>query len=295
MKHFFIVNPAAGKGKTVRIIPEIREFCESHGFSYEIEVTQYPGHATEIAKKQSSAQTLRIYSVGGDGTLNEVLNGMAGSGSSLAVLPCGSGNDFVRSIVGEKIPDDIIPMTIEGTERLIDYAKANDKYFINIMSLGFDAQVAYQTVHFKKLPLISGKMAYILGILSTIINCRNEQMELKTDEDVLTGKCLLIAAGNGRYYGGGVHALPDALIDDSMFDICFVEAMTRLQILRLFPRYMKGLHRTIPGVHLLRSKKVEITLDKPIPFNRDGEIILADKAVLEIFHKSLPFVYPVGF
>ena len=295
MKHFFIVNPAAGKGKTVRIIPEIREFCESHGFSYEIEVTQYPGHATEIAKKQSSAQTLRIYSVGGDGTLNEVLNGMAGSGSSLAVLPCGSGNDFVRSIVGEKIPDDIIPMTIEGTERLIDYAKANDKYFINIMSLGFDAQVAYQTVHFKKLPLISGKMAYILGILSTIINCRNEQMELKTDEDVLTGKCLLIAAGNGRYYGGGVHALPDALIDDSMFDICFVEAMTRLQILRLFPRYMKGLHRTIPGVHLLRSKKVEITLDKPIQFNRDGEIILADKAVLEIFHKSLPFVYPVGF
>ncbi len=295
MKHFFIVNPAAGKGKTIRVIPEIREFCESHDFSYEIEVTQYPGHATEIAKKHSSAQTLRIYSVGGDGTLNEVLNGMAGSGSSLAVLPCGSGNDFVRSIVGEKIPDDIIPMTIEGTERLIDYAKANDKYFINIMSLGFDAQVAYQTVHFKKLPLISGKMAYILGILSTIINCRNEQMELKTDEDVLTGKCLLIAAGNGRYYGGGVHALPDALIDDSMFDICFVEAMTRLQILRLFPRYMKGLHRTIPGVHLLRSKKVEITLDKPIPFNRDGEIILADKAVLEIFHKSLPFVYPVGF
>ncbi len=295
MKHFFIVNPAAGKGKTVKYIPEIQEYCESHGYSHEIVVTEYPGHATEIAKMQSSSQTLRIYSVGGDGTLNEVLNGMAGSGSSLAVLPCGSGNDFIRSIVGEKIPDDIIPKTIEGAERLIDYAKANDKYFINIMSLGFDAQVAYHTVHFKKLPLISGKMAYILGILSTIINCRNEQMELKTDEDVLSGRCLLIAAGNGRYYGGGVHALPDALIGDGMFDICFVEAMTRLQILRLFPKYMKGLHRTIPGVHLLRSKRVEITLDKPIPFNRDGEIILADKAVLEMFHKALPFVFPAGF
>lgn len=295
MKHFFIVNPAAGKGKTVNNIPEIKKYCESHGHSYEIAITEYPGHATEIAKKLSSSQTLRIYSVGGDGTLNEVLNGMAGSGSSLAVLPCGSGNDFIRSIVGEKIPDDIIPKTIEGAERLIDYAKVNDKYFINIMSVGFDAQVAYQTNYFKKLPLISGKIAYILGILSTIINCRNEQMELKTDEGVLTGRCLLIAAGIGKYYGGGVYALPDALIDDGIFDICFVEAKKRLQILRLFPKYMKGLHRTIPGVQLLRSNKVEITMDKSIPLNRDGEIILSEKAVLEMFHKALPFVFPAGF
>jgi len=294
MKHFFIVNPAAGKGKTVKNIPEIRNFCESRGYSYEIAVTEYPGHATEIAKEQSSSQTMRIYSVGGDGTLNEVLNGMAGSGSSLAVLPCGSGNDFIRSIVGEKIPGDIIPRTIDGTERLIDYAKVNDKYFINIMSFGFDAQVAYQTNYFKKLPLISGKIAYILGILSTIIKCRNEQMELKTDNEVLSGRCLLIAAGIGKYYGGGVHALPDAVIDDGIFDICYVEAQSRLRILRLFPKYIKGLHRTISGVHLLRSNKVEIILDKPVPFNRDGEIILADKAVLEMFHKALPFVFPAG-
>lgn len=294
MKHFFIVNPAAGKGKTVKRIPEIQEYCESHGLSYEIVITEYPGHATEIAKEHSSAQTLRFYSVGGDGTLNEVLNGMAGSGSSLAVIPCGSGNDFIRSIVGEKIPDDIIPATIEGAEQLIDYARVNDKYFVNIMSLGFDAEVAYQTGHFKKLPLISGKIAYILGILSTIIICKNEQMELKTDDEVLKGKCLLIAAGSGRYYGGGVHALPDAVIDDGLFDICYVGAMKRLQILRLFPKYMKGIHRSIPGVRLLQSKKVEITLDKPVPFNRDGEIILADKAVLEMFHKSLPFVFPTS-
>lgn len=292
MKHLFIVNPAAGKGRTLKLIPEIKEYCDNHGLIYEIAVTEYPGHATEIANVHSSSQTLRIYSVGGDGTLNEVLNGMVKSGSSLAVIPCGSGNDFIRSIVGEDIPKDIVRLTVEGSERLIDYAMVNDKYFINITSLGFDAEVAFQTIRYKKWPLITGKMAYILGILSTILICKNHPMELKLDHEDLSGKTLLIAVGNGKYYGGGILALPEAEIDDGLFDICYVEAMSRLNILRLFPKYMKGQHNSIKGVHQYRSKKVEIKLTKPLPMNRDGEIILSQNAVFELFPKELPFVFP---
>ncbi len=292
MKHFFIVNPVAGKGKTVKLIPGISEYCKNHSCEYDILTTEYPGHATEIAMQKSSAEPCRIYSVGGDGTLNEVLNGMAGSNSSLGVIPCGSGNDFIKSIVGDNIPDNIMSATIEGTEKLIDYARVNDKYFVNISSVGFDAEVAYQTGHFKKLPLISGKIAYVLGILSTIAVCKNNQMELRVDNEVISGKSLLVAAGIGKYYGGGMHALPDAVIDDGLFDVCHVDAMSRLKILRLFPQFMKGLHRNIKGVHMYKSRKVEIYADKPIPMNRDGEIILTDKAVFEIFPKSLPFIFP---
>lgn len=292
MKHYFIINPVAGKGRSVKLIPDIREYCGNYSYEYEIVTTEYPGHATEIALQKSSADPCRIYSVGGDGTLNEVLNGMAGSSSSLGVIPCGSGNDFIRSIVGDKISDNIIAATIEGTEKFIDYARINDKYFINISSVGFDAEVAYQTGHFKKLPLISGKVAYVLGILSTIVICKNNYMELRLDDEVISGKSLLIAAGIGKYYGGGIHALPDAVIDDGLFDVCHVDAMSRFKILRLFPQYMKGLHLNIKGVHMYKSKKVEILADRPIPVNRDGEIILTDKAVFEIFPKSLPFIFP---
>jgi YegS/Rv2252/BmrU family lipid kinase len=292
MKHLFIINPVAGKGKTVRLIPDITEYCSSRDYSYEIVTTGYPGHATEIAKQKSDEEPCRIYSVGGDGTLNEVLNGMAGSGSSLAVIPGGSGNDFIKSIIGNRIPDNILTATIEGTEKLIDFARVNDKYFINISSVGFDAEVAYQTGHFKKLPLISGKLAYILGILSTIAICKNHHMELILDNEVVSGRSLLIAAGIGKYYGGGVFALPDAEIDDGLFDICHVEAFSRFNILRLFPQYIKGLHKSIKGVHMYRSRKVEIRAEMPIPLNRDGEIILTDKAVFEIFPKSLPIVIP---
>jgi YegS/Rv2252/BmrU family lipid kinase len=292
MKHIFVVNPAAGKGRPLKLVPVIRTYCEELNCTYEIVVTEYPGHATEIAAAKSAAGRCRIYSVGGDGTLNEVLNGLVGSGSSLAVIPSGSGNDFIKSIVGRTIPDDIIPATIKGAEQLIDCAKVNDKYFVNIASVGFDARVAYQTNYFKKLPLISGKTAYILGILNTIIIRSNEYMELKLDDRVISGKTLLIAAGIGKYYGGGIKALPDAVIDDGMFDVCHVEAVPRLRILRLFPQYIKGLHGSIKGVHFYRSRKVEITAKKPIPLNRDGEIVLTREAVFEIFPRSLPFVMP---
>ncbi len=293
MRHLFILNPVAGKGKAMGLLPKIKEYCESNGHDYKIAVTEYPGHATEIARTSSAAQSLRIYSVGGDGTLNEVLNGMAGSGSSLASVPCGSGNDFIRSIVGTDIPKNMIEANIKGTERLIDYASINDKYFINIASLGFDAEVAYQSCRYKKLPFVTGELSYVLGIFTSIIGCKHHRMEIIVDGALTSGKSLLVAVGNGKYYGGGMQALPDAEIDDGLFDICRVEEMNRIKILRLFPKYMKGQHASLEGVHLSRGKKVEITVDKPIPMNLDGEIILAQKATFEMFPKSLPFIFPV--
>lgn len=293
MKHLFILNPVAGKGRTLKLIPEINSCFENRHDEYIIETTKYPGHATEIAASYAAKGTYRIYSVGGDGTLNEVLNGMAGSLCSLAAIPSGSGNDFIKSLNFNSDMKNIITRTVEGEEHLIDYARINDKYFINITSMGFDAQVVRNTVGFKKLPLISGQAAYILGVLATILKCENNFLEIQIDESNIKTKSLLIAVGNGRFYGGGMLAVPDAKIDDGQFDICLIENMGRLKILLLLPKYMKGLHGSIKGVHFHRGKRVEITPLKPIAMNIDGEIDMVSKAVFEIIPKGLRFVVPI--
>jgi YegS/Rv2252/BmrU family lipid kinase len=293
MKHLFIVNPAAGKGKTMKRIPEITTYFQGTDEEYIIEVTKYPGHATEIASEYSSKDDYRIYSVGGDGTLNEVLNGMAKkSGSSLAAIPSGSGNDFIKSIDDSINMKDIIPRTIEGDVRRIDYAKVNDTYFINIASIGFDGQVVYNTQHFKRLPLISGKIAYILGILNTIIVCKKNTLEIKIDETYMKSKTLLIAIGNGKYYGGGIPIVPEAIITDGLFEICHTERMSRLKILHLFPKCMKGQHGGIKGVNFYKGKKVEIKSETPIVMNTDGEISFVNEAIFEIIPHGLNFIFP---
>lgn len=293
MRHIFILNPVAGKSKTLKLIPDIHDYFCGRNEEYVIETTEYPGHATEIAARYSSGEDCRIYSVGGDGTLNEVLNGMAGSGSSLAAIPGGSGNDFIKSVSPASHFKNMIKSVVEGEERLIDLAKVNDKYFVNITSLGFDAQVVYKTLNYKKIPLISGKMAYMLGIFTSIMKCESHDMQIVIDGKPQKTKTLLIAIGNGKYYGGGMLALPDADINDGLLEICLVEEMKRLRILHLFPRYMKGLHKSIPGVHFFRAKSVEIIPARSVPMNLDGEVSMADKAVFSIIKDGLKFVVPV--
>ena len=294
MKHLFILNPAAGKGKTLKLLPAIKAYFAASEEDYAIEVTKYPCHATEIAAAYSSKETCRIYSVGGDGTLNEILNGMAGSGSSLGVIPAGSGNDFIKSIAPDSDLKSIIARTVEGTAKPIDIARVNDKFFINIASLGFDAQVAHTTQHFKKLPLITGKMAYILGILTTILQRKSNLLEIRIDDRFIKNDTLLIAIGNGKYYGGGILAVPEAEITDGLFDICLVDNISRMKILHLFPLYMKGQHGKISAVRFYKGKRVEIKSASPIAMNSDGEISIVKEAVFEILPKALSFIFPKG-
>lgn len=292
MKHLFVVNPIAGKGKTLNYIPAINAYFEKSNEEYEIEITKYPGHATIIASEYSSKGDYRIYSIGGDGTLNEVLNGMAGSNSSLAVVPSGSGNDFIKSVSDCSYLGECLSKTINGDTHLIDIAKVNNRYYINIASLGFDGQVAHSAGFFKKLPLVSGQLAYILGILSTILMCKKNTLEIDIDGLSMKYDTLLIAIGNGKYYGGGMLALPEARIDDGLLEICLAERMSRIKIFHLFPKYIKGLHASIKGVHFFKGKRIEIKSNAPIAMNTDGEISLINEAVFEILPKSLNFIFP---
>ena len=294
MKHLFIVNPAAGKGKALKLIPEIEKIFENRTGDYTIKITEKPGHATEIAREHVEKEFHRVYSMGGDGTLNEILNGMAGTESELAVIPCGSGNDFIRSILSDLNLDNIIERMVNGTKRIIDLVKVNEKFYANISSIGFDAEVVYNTGKFKKLPLVSGKIAYILGVLYTLLFNKSYRFSINIDDKQFEMKSLLAAVANGRYYGGGMLAAPEAILDDGVFDVFLAEKMTRLQILKFFPKFIKGKHTGIEGVHFYKGKKIRFRSNEPVSLNIDGEVFRTNEAFFEVIPGGLNIVTPAG-
>ncbi|HHW48289.1 MAG TPA: diacylglycerol kinase family lipid kinase [Clostridiaceae bacterium] len=294
MEHLFIINPVAGKGKALKFIKEIKNLFVNSGKKYLIKITEKPGHATEIAREYTRKGCLRVYSVGGDGTLNEVVNGMVGSNSSLAIIPAGSGNDFIKSIVNSNMePKDILVRAINGSKvRLADLAKVNERYFINISSIGFDAEVVYNTNKIKKLPCIPGKLAYILGVLITLFKYNNYYLKVTIDGQYIETKSLLTAVANGRYYGGGMLPTPNAEIDDGQFDICLISEVNRFKIFRFLPRFIKGLHGNLKEVSFYRGKKITIECDKDLAINIDGEVNKVRKASFEIIPKAISIVVP---
>jgi YegS/Rv2252/BmrU family lipid kinase len=292
LKHLFIINPIAGKGRPLKLIPEIKRFFADKGHDYFIEITKYPGHATEIVRQYVAKDKVRVYSVGGDGTLNEIINGMMESSSSLAIIPTGSGNDFVRTIHHDLPAKDLLFHTVYGKEEPIDLAVVNGRYFANIASFGFDAEVVYHTQKTKKSFLIPSKLCYFAGILNTLFSYNNLHMKVSIDGREMDAKFLLIAVANGKYYGGGILPAPEARIDDGLFDICLITEKNFFEILTTLPRYVKGQHQGVPGVHFYKAREVKIICDKEVALNIDGEIVKVSEAVFRIIPKGINLVIP---
>jgi diacylglycerol kinase (ATP) len=290
MKILFIVNPAAGKGKAKEITPRIEKLCKDYNVKYEIKYTTKPHEATIIAKSGIEACYERIVAVGGDGTLNEVVNGIAGSDVALGIIPAGSGNDFIKSITSSKNIDEIILNSIHGEIRQVDLAKCNDRYFINVGSVGFDAEVAARASVTKK--LLTGIFAYLAAAISILFTFKGMNIKTEIDGQLIEKRALLIAIANAKYYGGGILPAPKADIEDGFFDICFVEHVPKLRILYLLPKYIKGQHENIKEVHFYKSKKVKFISNKEISINVDGEIFMDKQVTFEIIPKSIKVIFP---
>lgn len=296
MHHFFIVNPAAGKGRTQEMTQAIKKRFSALDEPMTIEHTKAPGHATDLARmitERVDMESLRIYAVGGDGTLNEVVNGIAGSSAELGIIPCGSGNDAVRSLYSETDPLKLIEdLPLSGSVPL-DGGRINGRYFINIASAGFDAEVVQLSRYYKDFPLVSGSMAYILGVLHAVAKLKKYAVTLKIDKDkVIKTSMLLTIFANGSYYGGGMHSAPRAVTDDGLLDFYIVDAIRRIKLLRFFPAFRVGRHESIPEVHYLKGREAELICDTPIPVNLDGEISLQSHLHVEIIPGMLKVARP---
>lgn len=294
LHHVFIVNPTAGKGRALQMVDKIHARFKGCADTYEIKVTEAPGHGQALAQEAArEKKDIRVYSVGGDGTLNEVVNGLVGTDVELGIIPCGSGNDTVRSLYAETDPVRLIELLPSSPSKTVDLGKINDRYFLNIASIGFDAEVVMKSRLFRRFPLVSGSMAYVLAVLAALINLKKYRLRITYKDQPTKNKDVLLAIfANGSYYGGGMKSAPRAKMDDGLLDFYEVEAVPRRTIFRFFPLFKKGEHESMEVVTLIRGTHVVIESDEAFPMNMDGEINLESRVVVDILPEFFKVIIP---
>lgn len=302
MKYVFVLNPSAGKKNNAkRQFENVRDYFDTQHIPYSVTFTKYPGHATEITRKAGeSGEEVRVIAVGGDGTLCEVANGATGYPNvTVGLLPGGSGNDFVKMF--GTVDDFHDPeRMVNGTAYPMDMIHSKQRDAMNICCAGIDATVAYNMNHYRRMPLVSGSMAYNLAIAQAFTGRIGNQIQVTVDGEVVAdGRYLLSAVANGRCYGGGYFASPDSMIDDGVLDVIMVKVpKTRLQIPGLLSVYKTGAHlydeKYAPLVEVYHGKKVCIKGTKALNFTADGECDQAVKREFEVVHHAIRFLVPQG-
>lgn len=294
MKHLFIVNPVAGKGKALAYMEAIKPLLEGK-INYRIEITRGKGHATEIVKRYTSKENYIVYAVGGDGTINEVVNGMVGTGSALAIVPAGSGNDFIRTIYPKYDHEELLYRLLKGKTENVDLVKINNKYFLNIASVGLDAEVVYNATMFKKIKYIKGDLAYVMSIFKTLWRHKSNQLQVKLDGKIACDKkVLLIAVANGKYYGGGIPIAPSAVVNDAKAHIYMVKELKLRKILGLIPKLFKAKHESEPDVEVYKASQIHIRSHECFKVNIDGEILETNEVAMEVIPEGLQVIIPAS-
>lgn len=273
-----ILNPSAGHWSAGQMADQVEGRLRAAGLDCELVQTEYPGHAMELAHEvQRNGQGL-VIAAGGDGTVNEVVNGLARGVNvengdvvgPLGIIPMGTGNDLAEM---SGIPLELAAACqriSQGQLQLIDIARVNDRYFDNSCGIGFEAQVAIEVAHLKRL---RGYLAYLVAVFRAMWRFPQPAVRVRWDEGEMEQEMLLVSVGNSRRAGGGFYLTPEARLDDGLLDFIYADAMNRLDILRLLPKVMKGTHVTEPTVHMGRTRRLVIESEHPLPVHADGELI----------------------
>ena len=298
MNTVFIINPKSGQGKDANaLINEINSVNQDAQCYVTTGVGDAENFVRSYCEKNGPA---RFIACGGDGTLNEVLNGAIGfSDSEIGVMPSGTGNDFCRNFEGDFTD---IATQINGTVIKSDAIRfttnEETRYCANLFNIGFDCNVADMTGEMKKKPFISGHMAYFVSILVAIIKKKGADLKIEIDGKLVhDGPLLLNAISNGKCCGGGILSNPTAEINDGLIDTNIIYNIPRYRFITLLPRYMKGTHMQMKGIERFifntKCKKIKITPNmEGFRICADGEVQDAGVTEFEIVHEAFNFVLP---
>lgn len=213
--------------------------------------------------------------------------------TAVANVPCGSGNDFIKGLTDIKDPAELLLRYRKQKTRIIDLGIINDRCFINIASIGFDAEIVYNAKKYKRLPMLSAGLAYLISVFTTLVRLKDYPVRISIDNEKPWKKqTLFITMANGKYYGGGMQPAPKAQLDDGLLDFCIIDKIPRWKVPYLLPKFIKGKHEMLKEVKMVRGRKIYIRSHRPLPVNIDGEISWSDKVNVEIRNRAIKVLVP---
>jgi YegS/Rv2252/BmrU family lipid kinase len=290
----FLVNPASDNGATGKRWPELAHRAALLGLEGETHLSERPGHLIELARAAVDSGAGRVVAVGGDGTLNEVVNGVAGSGVELATIPIGTGMDFVRTY---RIPtrfDDAVRVALDGEVRTIDAGRVRyrtwegreaQRWFANVGSVGMSGAVAQRANGMSK--ALGGRVTFFYALTRVFLEWQNSDVVVKLDEGERRGPMHDVIVANGVWHGGGMMLAPGARPDDGLFDVVLIGDVSKLDFLTTAPKIYKGRHVGHPKVEVVRSARVEVAADERLPIEVEGEQVGTTPATFEVVPGAL--------
>jgi YegS/Rv2252/BmrU family lipid kinase len=289
----FLVNPASANGATGKRWPQLRRRAQELGLSGDELLSERAGHMAELAREAAASHELLVV-VGGDGTLNEVVNGIAGLDVELAVLPAGTGQDFGRT---HGIPagfDDAVRVALDGVARPVDLGRVTfrsgidgdgERLFANVGSAGMSGAVARRANSMSK--RLGGRATFFYALLREFVAWQNSEVTVAVDGAERRGRMHDVIVANGRWHGGGMKLAPDASPDDGLFDVVLIGDVTKLDFATTAPKLYSGGHVGHPRVEVLRSATVTVDAAEPMPIEVEGEPIGTTPARFEILPAAL--------
>lgn len=285
---YAIVNPAAGHGRGARVARTLARTFEAAGTILEIAVTPAPGEAARLAAAAVDEGHTTIIAVGGDGTANEVANGMIGSGAALALYPIGKGNDLARSLGyprGRRLKRVPAWLAADARRRTIDVGEINGRLFLNATGVGIDGHVAERIRASER--VVGQRLAYLVGSLVSIATYRPQPMEVRIDDETSIGRFLTVISSNGTYFGGGMKPAPRAQLDDGELDVTVGGDLSRAASILALLRLYFGRHENGTTIVTRRARSVEIDLERELPIQLDGEVMHAEHVSVRVRPRAL--------
>ncbi len=287
-----ITNPAAGRGKSLGKAARLKQALKERRLAFRERLTKGRGHAEELARRALAKGSETVMVCGGDGTMHEVAQVLAGSQAALAPLPSGRCNDFCRYLHMNGDPQDLLQAVTAGRSRHLDLARVDGRYYCTVGAVGFDA-VCSRFVDDMSLPL-RGKPAYIYAAIRVLSTYQFPQVRLTWDEGVYEGPILMAAVANTPSYGNDIHIAPAARADDGLLEVCLVKRAGFLRIMSLIPALLKGEHGKAPEVSFLSTSRITIEAEQPVEMWADGEPLGFSPLDIKVAPQALKTVAPAA-